>query len=41
MRNWTLPTYKPKVTEVEFNVNNIPRQITKGIIIKADNVDYN
>lgn len=41
MRNWTLPTYKPKVTEVEFNVKNIPRQITQGIVIKADNEDYN
>ena len=41
MRDWTLPTYKPKVTEVEFNINNIPRQITQGIIIKADNEDYN
>ena len=41
MKNWVLPIYKPKVTEVEFYNVVKPREITEGIIIKSDNEDYN
>ena len=40
MRNWKFSEYNPKLTEVEFNVKNIPREKTSGIIIKVDNEDY-
>jgi len=41
MKNWKLITYKPKLTEVRFNIKTIPRKSTKGIIIKSESENYN
>tara|TARA_R110000772_G_scaffold93384_4_gene190788 strand:+ start:365 stop:826 length:462 start_codon:yes stop_codon:yes gene_type:complete len=40
MSKLKLPIYKPKITDVEFNCKHIPRGLTKGVKIKADDVNY-